>query len=61
MSSLTRVAVLASGRGSNFAALLAASQIGQLPISLVGAFSDKQTAGVLERARSAGNPAARLR
>lgn len=51
---LMRVAVLASGRGSNFAALLQASQSGQLPITIVGAFSDRSKAGVLERARAAG-------
>ncbi len=46
--------MLASGRGSNFAALLEGSRSGQLAISLVGAFSDKPNAGVLERARAAG-------
>jgi phosphoribosylglycinamide formyltransferase-1 len=52
-----RVAVLASGRGSNFASLLQAARVGQLPISLVGVFSDRPSAPVLQRARDAGVPA----
>lgn len=55
-----RVAVLASGRGSNFSALLEASRSGWLAISLVGVFSDKPAAEVLERARAAGLPATAL-
>lgn len=45
-----RVAVLASGRGSNFEAIAAAN----LPIALVGVFSDKPAARVLEIARARG-------
>jgi len=51
---LLRVAVLASGVGSNFAALLEASQDGRLPIALIGVFSDRPSAPVLARARAAG-------
>lgn len=49
-----RVAVLASGRGSNLQALIDARDRGQLPIHLVGVFSDRATAAALARARAAG-------
>lgn len=52
-----RVAVLASGRGSNFVALAEAAARGELPIELVGVFSDRASAPVLERARERGLPA----
>jgi len=52
-----RVAVLGSGRGSNFAALLAARQAGRLAIDLVGVFSDRPAALILRRAGEAGIPA----
>lgn len=52
-----RVAVLASGRGSNFLSLQEAVVQGRLAASLVGVFSDKPQAGVLEHARLAGIPA----
>src|SRR5579859_1766738 len=39
--------VFASGRGSNFAALLAAQQRGELPIALRALLSDKRTAPAL--------------
>jgi phosphoribosylglycinamide formyltransferase-1 len=48
-----RVAVLASGRGSNFDAIASA----QLPIELVGLFSDKPKARALELALARGVPA----
>ena len=48
-----RVAVLASGRGSNFEAIAKAN----LPIELVGVFSDKPGARALEVARARGVPA----
>lgn len=54
-----RVAVVASGRGSNLTALIAAAARG-LPINLVGVFSDKPAAIALELARSAGIPATAL-
>jgi len=48
-----RVAVLASGRGGTFAALLAAQQDGRLPIEIVALLSDKRTAQALTIAESA--------
>lgn len=52
MSAATlRIAVLASGRGSNLAALLAASASGRLPVSVVGVFSDRRDCGALAIAR----------
>jgi phosphoribosylglycinamide formyltransferase-1 len=56
-----RVAVLASGRGSNFQALIDASDSGRLPIEFVGLFSDKPAALALERARLAGIPTVALK
>ncbi len=50
-----RVAALLSGRGSNLGALIAASQR-DLPISLVGAFSNKADAAGLGLAAAAGIP-----
>ena len=49
-----RIAVLASGRGSNLQAILDAIAAGVLDATVVGVFSDKARAPVLERARSAG-------
>ncbi len=49
-----RIAILASGRGSNFLALYEAAESGRLPVELVGVFSDKPQAAVLERARDRG-------
>src|SRR5690606_3674843 len=49
-----RVALLASGRGSHFASLAAAARAGDLPIELVGVFSDKAGAPVLQRAAESG-------
>ena len=51
-----RVAVLASGRGSNFEAIAKAN----LPIEPVGVFSDKPAARVLELARACAIPAIAL-
>jgi len=48
------VVVLASGRGSNFAALAEARQCGELPIRLCALFSDKRTAPALLLAEKAG-------
>jgi phosphoribosylglycinamide formyltransferase-1 len=50
------VAVFASGRGSNLKALHEASVSGQLPISLVGVFSDKTGSGALAYAQAHGIP-----
>jgi phosphoribosylglycinamide formyltransferase-1 len=49
-----RVAVLASGRGSNLQALIDARASGALAIELVGVFSDRAGAAALDRARAAG-------
>ena len=54
MSEPFRIAVLASGRGSNLQALLDAVAAGALDARVVGVFSDKADAGALERARAAG-------
>ncbi|MBW3550270.1 MAG: phosphoribosylglycinamide formyltransferase [Proteobacteria bacterium] len=56
-----RLAVLASGRGSNLQALIDAIADGQLAAAIVGVFSDKPDAPALERARHAGLPARALR
>jgi phosphoribosylglycinamide formyltransferase-1 len=50
------VAVLASGRGSNLQALIAARDAGQLPIDFVMVGSDKAQAGALQLAKDAGIP-----
>jgi phosphoribosylglycinamide formyltransferase-1 len=51
-----RIAVLASGRGSNLAALLAARERGQLAVEFVLVASDKASAGALQLAADAGVP-----
>jgi phosphoribosylglycinamide formyltransferase-1 len=53
---LPRVAVLASGRGSNLAALLAARARGELPVEFVLVGSDKASAGALRLAEAANIP-----
>lgn len=52
-----RIAVLASGRGSNLQAIIDAIAEGQLDATLAGVFSDKSAAPALERARRIGVPA----
>lgn len=52
-----RIAVLASGAGTNLQALIDAVVVGDLAIEIVGVFSDKAKAFALERARAAGIPA----
>lgn len=49
-----RIAVLASGRGSNLQALLDAIARGTLAAEIAGVFSDKAEAVALQRARDAG-------
>ncbi|MGY3265344.1 phosphoribosylglycinamide formyltransferase [Lysobacter sp. HA35] len=49
-----RLAVLASGRGSNLQAILDAIGDGALDARVVGVFSDRRTAKALDRARAAG-------
>lgn len=56
MPSPLRIAVLASGRGSNFAALLAARERGDLPLEFVLVASDKADAGALQLAKLANIP-----
>jgi phosphoribosylglycinamide formyltransferase-1 len=51
-----RIAVLASGRGSNFAALLAARKRGELSADFVLLASDKADAAALQLARMTGVP-----
>ena len=57
---MLRIAVLASGRGSNLGALLDASRAPGAGYSIVGVFSDKPDAGALDIAREAGIPAIAL-
>ena len=56
-----RVVVLASGRGSNFAALVEAQRRGDLSIDLVALLSDRPAAHALELARAAGIEAIALK
>lgn len=52
-----RVAVFASGTGTNFEALLAASRTGKLDADFVAVISNREEAGVLNLARRSGIPA----
>lgn len=52
-----RIAVLASGGGSNLQALIDAHERGDLPAPIVLVISDRANAGALERARRRGIPA----
>lgn len=52
-----RLAVLASGRGSNLQAIIDAIAAGRLDARVVGVFSDRPAAAALERARANGIPA----
>ncbi len=54
---MTPVAVLASGRGSNLAALMAHARSGNCSYRIACVISDKPGAGALELAREAGIPA----
>ncbi|HQW82316.1 MAG: phosphoribosylglycinamide formyltransferase [Rhodanobacteraceae bacterium] len=51
---MLRIAVLASGRGSNLLAMIDAIQRGELGACIVGVFSDKAASGALAHARAAG-------
>ena len=57
---MLRVAVLASGRGSNLQALLDAQGVPHVGFRIVGVFSDRAQAPALERARAAHVPATAL-
>jgi phosphoribosylglycinamide formyltransferase-1 len=52
-----RLAVLASGNGSNLGAILDACRAGRIRAEVVAVISDRPAAKALERARSAGVPA----
>lgn len=52
-----RVAVLASGRGSDFQSIIDAKEKGEIPIEIVGLLTDNPEAGALERAKKHGIPA----
>lgn len=51
---MLRIAVLASGRGSNLQAIIDAIASGELDARVVGVFSDRVSASALARARGAG-------
>lgn len=55
---MKRLAVLASGRGSNLQAIMDAIQAGELTLELVGVASDRPRAQALARAKAAGIPTA---
>jgi phosphoribosylglycinamide formyltransferase-1 len=55
-----RLAVLGSGRGSNFVAIHEAIQAGKLDAEIVVVLSDQPDASILARAREFGIPAAAL-
>lgn len=55
-----RLAVLASGAGTNLQALVDAIAAGELDATIAGVFSDKAKAVALDRARAAGVPAVAL-
>ena len=59
-SAPVRIAVLASGRGSNLQALLDGCADGRIRGQVVGVFSDRPQAQALARARVAGIPATAL-
>lgn len=54
MPAALRIAVLASGRGSNLRALVEARDSGRLPVKIACVFSDRASAGALAIARAAG-------
>jgi phosphoribosylglycinamide formyltransferase-1 len=56
MIAIARVAVLLSGRGSNFVALAEACRRGEVPAEIVLALSNRAEAAGLERARELGIP-----
>ncbi|HPZ65355.1 MAG TPA: formyltransferase family protein, partial [Bacillota bacterium] len=51
---MKRIAVLASGKGSNLEAIFQAAERGELEGRVVLVISDRQEAGALERARQRG-------
>ena len=57
---MLKLAVLASGRGSNLQALIDAIGAGELDAGIVGVFSDQAASGALAIARAAGLPAVHI-
>ena len=57
MSDKPKIAVLGSGKGSNFVSLAKACEDGSLSAEIVLVASDVGDAGILERARDFGLPA----
>jgi phosphoribosylglycinamide formyltransferase-1 len=57
MSDKTKLAVLGSGRGSNFTSLAKACADGSIPAEIVLVASDVADAGILDRANGLGLPA----
>jgi phosphoribosylglycinamide formyltransferase 1 len=60
MADALRIAILASGAGTNLQALIDAIASGGLEADIVGVFSDRPKSQALERARDAGVPATAL-
>ena len=60
MPDALRIAILASGAGTNLQALIDAIASGGLEAEIVGVFSDRPKSQALERARDAGVPATAL-
>jgi phosphoribosylglycinamide formyltransferase-1 len=60
MADALRIAILASGAGTNLQALIDAIASGGLEAEIVGVFSDRPKSQALERARDAGVPATAL-
>ena len=60
MSDALRIAILASGAGTNLQALIDAIASGALNADIVGVFSDRPKSLALQRARDAGLPATAL-
>lgn len=58
---MLRLALLASGRGSNFNAIVQACARGAIPAQVVGLFSDKPACGAMDLARMHGIAAVAIR
>ena len=54
---MKRIAVLASGRGSNFQAILDALSVGKINGEIVALLTDNRDAYAIQRADTAGIPA----